>query len=127
MERLFPLGVVLSLATGKMLSRNGFGAIHEAIEYMAGGPVFTHQIPRVLDEIEPVLLARYPVLATVNADGIHGADLGGWLDRHEELLGAEMALPVMTPDQHQRIEPLSELVEKVHPSKIIVVGLGAHQ
>lgn len=117
----FPTVAVLSAVTGRLVS--DIGDMCMVLNWMTGEPVFTHQIPRVGREARPVLLKLHPTLAQaleeseqVNPENWeHWRDL--WLDRY----GPIMTVPKMTADDHERIDPISELAEKMHPDKIIPV------
>lgn len=118
----FPTSVAMSVITG-FLVHMPFSDVHEAHEYMAGQPVWTHQIPRVSREAQAAMLALWPELApaideakTVTAENYRDV-LAVWVERY----GPTMMLPVLNADQHESIDPMSELAEKVHPSKIIAV------
>lgn len=62
-NRTFPLGDVLSITTGRFLSSRGMDGIYEILNYMTGDNLFTHQLPRAIDECAPWLLRRYPHLS----------------------------------------------------------------
>lgn len=59
------LGTLLSLSTGILLTE--FPNVHAAVEHLAGGPVWTHQIPAAMDALVPDLLRQHPWLAEVDA------------------------------------------------------------
>ena len=59
----FNYAVILSLATERVFCE--FSQIHEAIEWMYGGPVWTHHIPVVWPEIKAALFKQYPELEKV--------------------------------------------------------------
>ena len=58
----YALEEVLGLTTGYLLRDNGFSALHEMMEWMAGSPVFTHQIPQVAPLCETELKKQFPQL-----------------------------------------------------------------
>jgi hypothetical protein len=62
--RRFPLGDILTVTTGVAFTQGMAGA-HELMEFMVGGPVWTHQLPRIADECKPELLRQHPDLAGV--------------------------------------------------------------
>lgn len=64
--REFPTAVVLSIVTGRLVCE--FDKVHEAIEWMAGEPTWTHQLPRVAREAAAVILERHPDLAAAVDD-----------------------------------------------------------
>ncbi len=70
--KLFPLRVVLSVTTGRLLTTrqgpndNGIGDVYDILNWMTDGSVYTHQIPRVNGECRPWLLRWFPELSTAN-------------------------------------------------------------
>ena len=122
--RDFPIGAVLSTVTGRLVSENGITGIYEVLNWMTGESVYTHQLPRISREATPVLVAMHPTLskAIEEASEVNGDNWRSWLDTWTKRYGATLAVPRLTEDQHERIDPLSELAEKVHPSRIAVVA-----
>ncbi|RVC47631.1 hypothetical protein EN781_00410 [Mesorhizobium sp. M4A.F.Ca.ET.090.04.2.1] len=123
-EKAFPIGAVLSVVTGRLVSENHMTGIYEVLNYMTGENVFTHQIPRISREAEPVILALHPELrkALPEAEQVNGDNWREWLATWKARYGEEITVPLMTIAQHERIDPLSELAERVHPDKIVVVA-----
>ena len=121
-ERKFHIGDVLSVITGYLVSPGGIGDIYEILNHMAGERLFTHQLPRVSREAAPLLLARYPRLADVDASGSAPENISGRLKEWAAIYGEMLAVPTMTSSQHERIDALSELAERVHASRIFVVA-----
>lgn len=117
----FPLADVLGTITGVLLGK--IGGVYAVSEFMSGEPVWTHQLPRVGKEICPVVLRRHPHLAPVIAEAVE-VNRDNWQDKlagWTAQFGASISLVPMTKDEHQSIDPLSELAEKVHPDRIVVV------
>jgi hypothetical protein len=151
-NRTFPLGDVLSVTTGRFLSSRGMGGIYEILNYMTGDNLFTHQLPRAMDECAPWLLRRYPhlsreALASELAEldsrlekaqrwnGIPdrsnrpGSDrlragldtvLQGWLAGLVPRFGTMLSVEPIPKDDHERIDPLTELETMVGPDRVIV-------
>lgn len=122
--KLFPTEDVLSTVTGVLISDvNGIGGVYQVLGWMTGDSVYTHQIPRIRREAQPVVLAMHPHLgeAVAEASQVTSENWQRWRDLWLDRYGAEIAVPKMTSAQHERIDPLSELAERVHPDSIIVV------
>jgi hypothetical protein len=121
MAREFPTEVIVSAATGMLLAE--FSPVHEFYTYMAGEPVFTHQIPRLAREVKPALLERHPELAPTcqEAEEITQENWQQYRDRFIERHGAMMTVEPLKAAEHESIDPLSELAEMVHPDRIVVV------
>lgn len=118
----FEISAVISITSGLMVSAEGMGGIYQVLSWMAGESVFTHQIPRIRGEAAPLILAMHPGLEMAHAEAAavkSQDDLGTALPIWQARYGAEIDVPLMTIDEHERIDPESELAEKVHPSKII--------
>lgn len=123
MEKEFATADVLGTLTGVLLRDGGIGGIYEVLNWMTGENLFTHQLPRVGREAVPVLLARHPHLQSAidEAEQVNGDNYMTWKETWENRYGPVIAVPKFTAATHEHIDPMSELVEKVHPDKIIVV------
>jgi len=64
-KRAFPLNVVLTAYTGRLLCE--MGELYEVLNYMHQDNLFTHQLPRASTEAEP-----YIYLACPNVDAFNG-------------------------------------------------------
>lgn len=117
----FSTGAVLSAITGRLVCEIGF--VYEVCNWMTGESVFTHQLPRICREAKPVILAMHPQLAAAisEAEQINEKNWETWLHTWIKRYGETIAVPKLTADQHERIDPVSELAEKVHPDRIITV------
>lgn len=117
----FPTRDVLSTITGVLIGK--IGGVYEVLNWMTGESVFTHQIPRISREAVPVIIQAHPQLqqAIDEADLVNEGNWEQWRRTWEDRYGLEISIPKFCADTHERIDPLSELAEKVHPSKIVVV------
>lgn len=122
-QKTFPIADVIGTITGRLLGK--IDGIYQVSQFMSGEPVWTHQLSRVGREIQPVVLRQHPQLAPVidEAEAVTRENyqvlLAGWVDR----FGATIDLSPMSEQDHQSIDPVSELAEKVHPDRIVVVNL----
>jgi hypothetical protein len=116
--KTFPTTAVLTLATGTVMGE--FSEAHGLIQHFARGPVWTHQIPLLHDEIEQcarqTLGAGYEPFEPTNE---------GWeayRDRMVAKLGP--AMEVAQPDKpfHRADAALADAIEAVGPERLIVVG-----
>lgn len=121
MPKEFPTEAVISAATGMLICP--FDKVHEVCTYMAGEPVWTHQLPRVGREVEATLKQRHPELAQTfaEAEGITPDNWQEFRDRFIARHGATLTVAPMSEDQHQGIDPVSELAEMVPPDRIIQI------
>lgn len=116
-----PTADVLSVVTGRLMG--DIGGVYEVLNWMTSESLFTHQLPRVGREATPAILAAHPLLqhAINEAEQVTTENWEEWRDTWVYRYGAMLAIPKLSAAQHERIDAMSELVEKVHPSKIIVV------
>lgn len=117
----FPLADVLGTITGRLLG--DIGGLYKVCSFMSGEPVWTHQLPRVCQEVQPVVLRQHPQLGPViaEAEAVTRENwtemLAGWRER----FGETLTLTAMSQDEHESIDPISEAAEMIHPSRILVV------
>lgn len=114
---------VLSTVTGRLMG--DIGGVYEVLNWMTGESLFTHQLPGVADEVRPILLAAHPLLqqAVDEAEQVTSENFQEWRQRWEDRYGPTISVPKMSADDHERIDPISELAEKVRPDKIITIVL----
>jgi hypothetical protein len=119
----FATADVLSTITGRLMGK--IGGVYEVLNWMTGEDVYTHQLPRISREAQPVLVAAHPLLqqAVDEAEQVTQANYKEWLQRWEDRYGSVIAVPKFSSDTHERIDPLSEAAEMIHPDKIIAVRL----
>ena len=120
----FPLGTVLSVTTGRLLSPDGIGGVYAILSHMTGDTLYTHQLPRALDACAGPLLAQHPDLAGVHVEAgrLTPSDIDVLMVDLRARYGDEREVAPLRPHVWEHREPISELAERVHPSKIVVVG-----
>lgn len=121
-EKEFATCDVLSTVTGVLIAK--IDGVYEVLNWMTGESVFTHQIPRISREAIPVILARHPHLqqAVDEAPQVTPDNYLQWRQTWEDRYGLTVAVPKFTAETHERVDPISELAEKVHPDKIITIA-----
>lgn len=121
MHKEFHIGDVLSVTTGILVSPRLIAGVYDVLNYMTGESVYTHQIPRISQEAGPVLIRQHPWLAEIDLSDVIP---DSWRERLDTIIaehGEMITVEPMTDNEHERIDPLSELAEKVHPDKIVIV------
>jgi len=98
-QRDFHLGDILSITTGRLLAPRGVDALYPLLSFLAGRPVFTHELPDMADTYTPLLLEQHPQLAEITVpDGLTGKVAAlAWIDEQTTRYGR--TLTVTTPDQ----------------------------
>ena len=115
----FHLGAVLSMTTGKLLCQ--MDDIYRIAQHLAGEPVWTHQLGRVMTESRPHLLAQFPALASVTGEAVTPENFAAWLFERVSEHGEWFDVAPMPEHAHESIDPISELAEKVHPDRIVTI------
>lgn len=90
----FTNATILSVVSGKLCCRD-FGDVHACIEAMAGGPVWTHQIPAWMRANEAKLRAAFPDLAGFDTGGLSAETAAAWMAEREPFLSIERDVPVI--------------------------------
>lgn len=104
--KMFPLGTVLTVTTGRLYSPDGMGGVYKILNHLSGQKVMTHQIPRVLKACQPHVRAQFPHLPGDN----------------EEVKDLEAAVARWGP--HLMVEPLpAGAVDMVGKDRVVVVSL----
>lgn len=124
--RTFPLADVLTATTGCLVSPRGIEAMYDLLGFMTGDTLWTHQLPRAIEECKPHILAQHPDLAAVPvpAKFKNEAHVWEWVTEMEDKFGVSRELTPMPAEDHTRIHPVGELRMMVPAEKIIVVEGG---
>ena len=67
--KAFPIEVVLTLVTGKLLC--SMSQVYEALDWLLDENLFTHQLPRAKRFVEPVILNAHPYLRFIKTSHIN--------------------------------------------------------
>lgn len=120
----FPIDGVLSVVTDLRLVHD-VGVIYEILNWMTGESLFIHQLPRVGREAVPIILALHPALrrAVEESEQVTPDNCLEWIAAWKARYGETLAVPKMTIADHERIDLLSELAEKLSPDRVLVVGV----
>lgn len=123
-SKTFHLGHLISVATGIFVGPGNFGGVHELVEHLAGGPVWTHQMPSAVDALLPCLLGQHPWLAEIHPpefdqEGDASAAVDAWLNEQVERYGEQHEVTVCEGGWGRN--PITDLVEMVGPEKVIPV------
>jgi hypothetical protein len=118
--RTFPLADILSITTGRLLSRRHMDGIYDILNFMTGDNLMTHQLPRAAGACRGPLLEQHPQLDGVEPpDGIDVPDLMAWLTNAEREYGE--SLPVAPAAGWEHRDPVEELCDKVGAENVYVV------
>jgi hypothetical protein len=124
--RTFHLGDILSVTTGRLVSPRHMDGIYDILGWMTGDNLFTHQLPRAMDECQGPLLAQHPDLAAVTVpgdfgDGEHaGQAVANWLAGQAAIYGETREVAPLAAADHTRIDPIAELRAMIRPDAEII-------
>lgn len=122
-SKQFHLGDVLSITDGRLMSPRHMDGIYDILNFMTGDNLFTHQLPRAMTECQPHLLKQFPQLAGISFGPVTQENFHSVLEDLCAEYGEHLMVEPLPKDAHEFIDPMSELAEKVHPSKILTVKL----
>jgi len=72
MIKIFPLRDVLTVTTGRLLTKskdgrgNGIENLHDIMDFMLDATLFTHMLPKARESCNPALLEQFPELQIAN-------------------------------------------------------------
>jgi hypothetical protein len=109
--REFHIGDILSAMTGRLVSPRHIDGVYDILGFLAGEPLWTHQLPRACREAEPILRERYPDLAAiVMPDDFTGeAAVLAWLAQQVTIHGETRPVVPLDAADHTSIDPITEL------------------
>ncbi len=122
----FHLGDILTITTGRLVSPRHMDGVYDVLNWMTGDDLFTHQLPRAMDECQPHLLAQHPDLARIEVpdfDAIRPDRVKAWIDewlaRMVAVHGEHREVAPLAANEHTRIDPLAELAMN-HPHLTVI-------
>ena len=125
MKKTFDMRAVLSVTTGRLLTKprgdkdNRIGALYEILNWMADDNLYTHQLPRAMQQCAPHLIRLFPELEVAESrlagldDSLgNAADPGRVIAEWIDSLGlkAEYEVPQIPMDDRSHVDPYTELV-----------------
>jgi hypothetical protein len=122
-SKKFPTADALSAITGRLVSDAGMDRVYEVLDWMAGEKLFTHQLPRVMREARALMIVKDPRLVQVCEESkqVDRNNWREWLATWTTRLGPTLDVHKFSVSTHERIDPLSELAEKISPERILIV------
>ncbi|WP_185931383.1 hypothetical protein [Streptomyces sp. WAC08401] len=119
--RDFALDDILTMTTGRLLSRRHMDGVYDLANWMTGDNLMTHQLPRAADACAPALLAQHPQLSGVHPpEGIDTADLLAWIITVEQTHGETLPVAPLPTGSWEQRNPVEDLCDMVGPEKVIV-------
>lgn len=118
-RKTFHIAALLSLSTGRLCCK--FPDLHALIEHLAGGPVWTHQIPTAADALTAGLVGQHPWLVGITPPEPFDTEplVDAWVTEQAAYFGAEHEVTVL--EGGWRSNPLTDLAERVGAENVIPV------
>jgi hypothetical protein len=118
----FDLGDVLSITTGRLVSRRHMDGVYDILSFMCGESLFTHALPRASRECAPKLLEQHPGLADIEVpEELNKDNYEAWLDSLAEEHGTELEVAPLADGEHEVIDPLEEMTAMMGGDKSRVI------
>lgn len=119
MARTFSINDILSITTGRLVSKRHMDGVYDILNYMTGDNLYTHALPRASAVCRPELLRQHPQLAAVDADAINPETYQDMQAQWEAEFGTELSVePLVGWDSK---DPLTELHDRLPDKQIAVV------
>lgn len=126
--RAFALDDILTVTTGRLLSRRHMDGLYDILGFMTGDNLFTHQLGRAADACGPALLEQHPQLRGVQPpDGTDALDLMAWLVTVERQYGETLPVAPLPSGVWEQRNPVEELCDMVGPERVIVADLSREE
>lgn len=113
-----PVPVLLSITSGINLVGD-FSKVHAAIEFLSGHAVWTHQLPRVSEELTPQLVEDYDILDTDVPELDGKEEVDSFLKEE----GIDNKMLEVSPYDIDQEDPI-ESAEKIFDGELILGGDG---
>ena len=112
--RRFDLGIIISVISGRVFTE--IENMYDILDYLTGDSIYTHQIPRVMDQVRPYILSIYPGLEGIGSDAIVTCkeEALAYIDEKKKIFGDSLPLkPITKESGYSHVDPLEELSEMI--------------
>lgn len=120
-RRAFHIGDVLSAYSGYLVSNRHMAGVYETLNYLTGDSLYTHALPRAMDECHGWLERLHPQLKEIDCSGLNPETLPAWLARVVAKYGETLELQPLPPEGHEFRHPVEELEAMVGKDRVIKV------
>jgi len=120
-KRAFHISDVLSAYSGYLVSNRHMDGVYDTLNFLTGDNLYTHQLPRAMDECHAWLEKCHPVLKEIDCSGLNPQALPAWLDGVVAKYGEMLELEPLPPDGHEFRHPVEELESMVGKGRVIKV------
>jgi len=130
-QRSFHISDVITILSGRLVSTRHIEGVYDILGFMTDSQPFTHQLPRLSDEVKPYLAAEHPELAKIEIPETFAGEkreevelsILTWLNSLYPTFGTEVLVSRIPAEAHTEIDPLTELAQVAPNAKVIVVSV----
>lgn len=119
--RSFHISHVLSAYSGYLVSTRHMEGVYEVLNYLTGDNLFTHQLPRAMDECKGWIERQHPILKEIDCSGLNPETLPTWVERTVAKYGETLEIRPLPAEGHEFRHPVEELESMVGKDRVIVV------
>lgn len=116
----FKLGQILSVTTGILLC--DIDGLYGILNYLTGDELYTHALPRASRESAPWLKRRLPFLNEIELPEVNKDNWESVVEQLEKQYGKYHKLQPIPKDEHQVIDPITELKQMAPNTPIITIN-----
>ena len=127
-QRTFRASDILTVTTGYFLSddpNDEFGILYNLLNYLTGDNLYTHQLGRVADECAPYLRDQFKWAAEFDDIDISPSNYLEISKMANDKYGRELSVHPIPMDDHDVIDPLTELLKMAPHAKILTLAAPA--
>jgi hypothetical protein len=122
-RRAFHIGDVLSAYSGFLVSNRHMAGVYETLNFLTGDNLYTHALPRAMEECHGWLERLHPQLKEIDCSGLNPETLPAWLAGIVAKYGETLELQPLPPEGHEFRHPVEELESMVGKDRVIKVKL----
>jgi hypothetical protein len=115
----FDLGTVLSVTDGHLFT--SMDNVYKILNFMTGDDLFTHQLPRAMDECAPEIMKQYPMLSEFKTNSGTIENVESVLKQAVETYGNEFEIEPLANNEHKIIDPLVEAQSMLGKNTKIII------
>lgn len=121
MKKSFHISDLLSAYSGYLVSTRHMAGVYEVLNFLTGADLFTHQLPRAMDECRPWLYKQHPLLDGIDCSGLNPESLPAWVTRIVAQYGETLEIEPMPRGGFEHRDPVEELESAIGSDRVQVV------
>lgn len=110
-QQQFYIGDLLSVVTGKALSKKPFEDLAKFLKYMTGDSIWSHQIGTISKQCKPYVLAQFPQLEEVDISNLTKSNYDEWMQDQIKKYGEYFKVKPIPKNEHQPHDPIEDIIK----------------